>query len=44
MNAGLHIVYTPVGGMPDILQEYFAKTMLRATSTEEIQKTLTSLT
>ena len=43
MNAGLHIVYTPVGGIPEILQEYFPKTMLMATSIEEIQKTLTTL-
>jgi glycosyltransferase involved in cell wall biosynthesis len=43
MNAGLHIVYTPVGGMSDILQGYFPKTILTATSTEEIQKTLTTL-
>ena len=43
MNAGLHIVYTPVGGIPDILEEYFPKTMLIATSIEEIQKTLITL-
>jgi glycosyltransferase involved in cell wall biosynthesis len=43
MNAGLHIVYTPVGGIPDILQEYFPKTRLIATSSEEIQKTLITL-
>jgi glycosyltransferase involved in cell wall biosynthesis len=43
MNAGLHIVYTPVGGMPDILQGYFPKTMLTATSIEEIHRTLITL-
>ena len=43
MNAGLHIVYTPVGGVPDILQGYFPKTMLTATSIEEIQRTMITL-
>lgn len=43
MNAFLHIVYTAVGGMPDILQGYFPKTKLANTSTEEIHRVLTSL-
>jgi D-inositol-3-phosphate glycosyltransferase len=43
MNAGLHIVYTAVGGMPDILQGYFSKTMLTATSIEEIHRALITL-
>lgn len=40
MNAGLHIVYTPVGGMPDILERYTSKTLLDRVSSEEIQKVL----
>jgi glycosyltransferase involved in cell wall biosynthesis len=40
MNAGLHIVYTPVGGIPDILKGYSLKTVLQNISIDEIQKTL----
>lgn len=36
MNAGLHIVYTPIGGLPEILQGYNAKTELRDGSSEDI--------
>ena len=43
MNAGLHIVYTPVGGIPDILNEYAPKTLLSTISTQEIQKVLADL-
>ncbi len=43
MNAGLHIVYTPVGGMPDILMGYTPKTLLNKVSTEEIQNVLADL-
>lgn len=43
MNAGLHIVYTPVGGIPDILREYSQKTMLTEGSSDEIQSVLTTL-
>jgi glycosyltransferase involved in cell wall biosynthesis len=43
MNACLHIVYTPVGGVPDILQGYSSKTMLANASNDEIQKALLSL-
>jgi glycosyltransferase involved in cell wall biosynthesis len=43
MNACLHIVYTPVGGVPDILQGYSSKTMLTKPSDDEIQKALFSL-
>ncbi len=37
MNAGLHIVYTPVGGVPEILEGYSAKTILSRVSTVEIE-------
>lgn len=43
MNAGLHIVYTPVGGMPDILKGYGPKTLLNKVSTEEITAVLTGV-
>ncbi len=43
MNACLHIVYTPVGGVPDILQGYSPKTMLTKTSSDEIQNVLSTL-
>jgi glycosyltransferase involved in cell wall biosynthesis len=37
MNAGLHIVYTPVGGVPEILEGYSARTVLSRVSTDEIE-------
>ena len=37
MNAGLHIVYTPVGGVPEILEDYSAKTILSRVSPDEIE-------
>lgn len=43
MNSGLHIVYTPVGGIPDILKEYSQKTILKDGSSNEIQSVLTAL-
>jgi glycosyltransferase involved in cell wall biosynthesis len=43
MNAGLHIVYTPVGGVPDILEKYAPKTMIKNSSVEEIENALTHL-
>lgn len=43
MNAGLHIAYTPVGGIPDILKEYSEKTILTEGSSNEIQSVLTTL-
>jgi phosphatidylinositol alpha-mannosyltransferase len=43
MTAGLHIVYTPVGGIPEILKEYQAKTALREISDREIYSILVSL-
>jgi glycosyltransferase involved in cell wall biosynthesis len=43
MNAGLHIVYTPVGGIPDILEKYASRTMIRNSSVEEIENALTQL-
>lgn len=43
MNAGLHIVYTPVGGIPEVIEGYSLKTSLKITSSEEIQNVLTEL-
>ena len=43
MNAGLHIVYTPVGGIPEFIEGYSRKTLLKTGSTIEIQNTLTEL-
>ena len=43
MNAGLHIVYTPVGGIPDILSEYSSKTVLKVVSSDEIESVLNIL-
>ena len=43
MNSSLHIVYTPVGGIPDILHKYSAKTILRNGTPEEIQSVLKQL-
>jgi glycosyltransferase involved in cell wall biosynthesis len=43
MNACLHIVYTPVGGVPDVLEGYLPKTMLTDGSAAEIEKVLSSL-
>jgi len=43
MNAGLHIVYTHVGGIPDILREYPQKTELSDGSSDEIQSVLITL-
>jgi len=36
MNAGLHIIYTPVGGVSEVLDGYAAKTLLRECSVNEI--------
>jgi glycosyltransferase involved in cell wall biosynthesis len=43
MNAGLHIVYTPVGGIPEVLNGYAAKTSLRECSVAEILSALDRL-
>ena len=43
MNAGLHIVYTPVGGMPEAIEGYSLKTCIKITSSEEIQNVLTEI-
>jgi len=40
MNAGLHIVYTPVGGIPEFIEGYPRKTLLKNGTSEEIQKVL----
>ena len=43
MNAGLHIVYSPVGGIPETVKDYPLKTMLYDISVDEIQGVLTNL-
>ncbi len=43
MNAGLHIVYTPVGGVPEFVQGYSRKTLLKTSTSEEIQNVLTEI-
>jgi glycosyltransferase involved in cell wall biosynthesis len=43
MNAGLHIVYAPVGGIPDILKGYSSKTPLKQISDREIYDVLLKL-
>lgn len=43
MNALLHIVYTPVGGMNEILKPYSYKTILRTGTREEITKILSDI-
>ena len=40
MNAGLHIVYTAVGGIADIIKDYNAKTLLQDVSVSEIKKVI----
>ena len=43
MNAGLHIVYTPVGGIPEVIEGYSRKTLLKTPSSKEIQNVLSKL-
>jgi len=43
MNAGLHVVYTPVGGIPEFIEGYSRKTLLNNGSSEEIQNVLTKI-
>lgn len=43
MNAGLYIVYTPVGGIPQILKDYPPKSLLTTVSSEEIFNVLDKL-
>jgi len=43
MNAGLHIVYTPVGGIPEVIEGYSRKTILKTGSSKEIQQVLTEI-
>jgi len=40
MNAGLHIIYTPVGGIPDVMKNYSRKTVLNEVSVSEIAKVI----
>ena len=37
MNAGLHIIYSPVGGMPEILEKYERKTPIKKISEEDLE-------
>lgn len=43
MAAGLHIVYTPVGGVPEILEGYRARTLLQESSFAAIKTGLSRL-
>jgi glycogen(starch) synthase len=43
MNAGLHIVYTPVGGIAEVLKQYSMKTILEKITPDDIQKVLGNL-
>jgi len=43
MNAGMHIVYTPVGGIPEIIDAYSRKTLLKIPTSNEIQNVLNEL-
>lgn len=43
MNAGLHIVYSAVGGVPEVLQLYPRKTLLSEVSSNKIRQVLTSV-
>ena len=43
MNAGLHIVYTPVGGIPEFIEGYPRKTILHTGSSKEIKNVLTEI-
>ena len=43
MNAGLHIVYTPVGGLPDILKKYPRSTSIQGISQTEIENGLSKV-
>jgi len=43
MNAGLHVVYTPVGGIPEFIKGYSRKTILKTGSSIEIQNVLTEI-
>jgi len=40
MNTGLHIVYTPVGGIPEVMQDYPRKTLLKKVSSSDIENVL----
>ncbi|MEO9320265.1 MAG: glycosyltransferase family 4 protein [Nitrososphaera sp.] len=43
MNAGLHIIYTPVGGVSDVLEHYAPKTMIRSCTTVDIRSAISRL-
>ena len=43
MAASLYIVYTPVGNMPDVLENYGLKRQLNSSTEEEIYAKLSSL-
>jgi len=40
MNAGLHIIYTAVGGIPEIINQYSNRTLLSEVSSHEIEGAL----
>lgn len=41
MNAGLHIIYTPVGGVEDILTGYYLKTKIELSDPGHIERAVT---
>ncbi len=43
MNAGLHIVYSPVGGLPEILEKYPRKTKINEVSEKNLENILTKV-
>ena len=43
MNAHLHIVYSPVGGIPELLKDYIPKSVLGKVSSDEIVRVLDTL-
>jgi len=43
MNAGLHIVYTPVGGVPEILKKYPRRTPIQEISHEVLEDVLSKV-
>lgn len=43
MNANLHIVYSPVGGIPEVIDGYSMKSVLMEVTAEEIHRVLLNL-
>ncbi|WP_196815987.1 glycosyltransferase family 4 protein [Candidatus Nitrosocosmicus oleophilus] len=43
MAASMHIVYTPVGSMPEVLEKYPMKSMIKSCTADEIYRTIEGL-